>query len=206
MTFSTASSREKRSKNRKPASSSRRTTLPFNEEANSPALACKVPDRARLKTVSSQLDTPLRCHISTLCIFASFHFYCNTAKLCGYSSYILSSIHSTEEHNYNSLVQETLLSKVCTHLLTSSCSVPSPFSKPPCFFFSVPVPSGECLHFPQKLGGNMHRSIHFVFSSWHIALWVGLALSHLLQKMHIMKLAQTTGVKGSMPRIGLSQK
>lgn len=52
---------------------------------------------------------------------------------------------------YNSLVQETLLSKVCTHLLTSSCSVPSPFSKPPCFFFSVPVPSGGMLALPPKV-------------------------------------------------------
>lgn len=54
MTFSTASSSEKRSKKRKPASSSRRRTLPFNEEANSPALAWKVPDRARVKALSSQ--------------------------------------------------------------------------------------------------------------------------------------------------------
>lgn len=52
---------------------------------------------------------------------------------------------------YNSLVQETLLSKVCTHLLTSSCSVPSPFSKPTCFFFSVPVPSGGMLALPPKV-------------------------------------------------------
>lgn len=96
MTFSTASSSEKRSKKRKPASSSRRRTLPFSEEANSPALACKVPDRARVKAVSSQLDTSLSCHISTFCIFASFHFDCKAAKLCGgYFSFILSFIHST---------------------------------------------------------------------------------------------------------------
>lgn len=42
MTLSTASSSEKRSKKRNPASSSRCTTLPFKEEANSPALAWKV--------------------------------------------------------------------------------------------------------------------------------------------------------------------
>lgn len=152
MTFSTASSSEKRSKKRKPASSSRRRTLPFNEEANSPALAWKVPDRARVKAVSSQLDTSLVSHISTFYIFVSFHFYCKAAKLCGgYSSYILSSIHSTEEHNCSSLVQETLLSKVCTHLLSSSCSAPSPFSKPSCFFFSVPVPLGGMLALPPKV-------------------------------------------------------
>lgn len=34
----------------------------------------------------------------------------------------------------------------------------------------------------------------------------GLVHSHLLQNKHIMKLAQTTGVRGSLPRIGLSQK
>jgi len=39
MTLSTASSREKRSKKRNPASRSRCRTLPFKEEANSPALA-----------------------------------------------------------------------------------------------------------------------------------------------------------------------
>lgn len=152
MTFSTASSSEKRSKKRKPASSNRRRTLPFNEEANSPALAWKVPDRARVKAVSSQLDTSLGCHISTFCIFASFHFYCKAAELCeGYSSYSLSSIHSTEEHNCSFLMQEILLSKVCTHLLTSLCSVPSPFSKPPSSFFSIPVPLEGMLALPPKV-------------------------------------------------------
>lgn len=212
MTLSTASSSEKRSKKRKPASSSRRRTLPFSEEANSPALAWKM----------CQTEPGLRLsHLSWIHLWAVTSQYSASLPLSTSTVKLLNCVEVILPLFYPPFILQRHAATV------PQCKKPLLLKSEPIFWVHpvlphhpsqnhhvssslLPVPLGGMLALPPKVRWKCrnvrHRSIHFAFCSWHIALWVGLVLSHLLQKMHIMKLAQTTGVKGSMPRIGLSEK
>lgn len=123
-----------------------------------------VSDRARVKAVSSQLDTSPGCHISTFCIFVSFHFYCKAAKLCGgYSSFILSSIHSTEEQNYSSLVQETLLLKSAPIFWLQHLLPHHPPQNHHVFSSLPPVSLGGMLALPPKVRWKCVQKYSFCF-------------------------------------------